>query len=658
MPSRPSASSPDATASVAGRIRRLALVASVGAAAAALALTIAVSVRPSFALEMNADLPRNVSGLYPPEHADATSFAWTAAQVKVALPGADRRMPWECSLRFRGGRSTLDLQPTVDMAVDGITRGRQAATNDYEVLAITAPPSVRQGLTLIITSSNTVVPGPSDRRELGVQVDRLECRPQGRGLVWPPAVAIADAAVSAGVLGAALGAIGSATVPAAAASVLVATMQSRPLAIAPAPYTSYRSTGLWLAIWIAASLAVATTAIERIHGRRLEPAARFVIAFSGVALYLKLLGLLHPLKPLVDAVFQAHRLEWVLGGRYFFTQQMPGGVQFPYAIGLYLFAAPWSVFTRDHVTLLRIVVCATDAVAGALLYPMIVRTSGNRTAGAVAVALFSLVPLSYTVIGNANLTNAFGQSIALITVAAVVVWAADRRRLLQCLGWTALATLAFLSHVSTVATLLVTLVTLAAAYWWRRDDGLRDAARVLLLATIVAALASTALYYGHFTDVYKNAIKVRGDNAAAVAAPQAVRPQSTPTPTPLAGRAASAMTLIAESIGWPLLLLAAIGLWATWQVPARDRLDLALVAWGITFAVFIAVALARVEVEFERYSVEFVGRVAYATYPAAVILAARGVTWLWRRGLLLRLTASVLLVFAVLKGLNAWIAWR
>ena len=143
---------------------------------------------------MNADLPRNVSGLYPPEHADATSFAWTAAQVKVALPGADRRMPWECSLRFRGGRSTLDLQPTVDMAVDGITRGRQAATNDYEVLAITAPPSVRQGLTLIITSSNTVVPGPSDRRELGVQVDRLECRPQGRGLVWPPAVAIADAA--------------------------------------------------------------------------------------------------------------------------------------------------------------------------------------------------------------------------------------------------------------------------------------------------------------------------------------------------------------------------------------------------------------------------------------------------------------------------------
>ena len=73
---------------------------------------------------------------------------------------------------------------------------------------------------------------------------------------------------------------------------------------------------------------------------------------------------------------------------------------------------------------------------------------------------------------------------------------------------------------------------------------------------------------------------------------------------------------------------------------------------------FIAVALARVEVEFERYSVEFVGRVAYATYPAAVILAARGVTWLWRRGLLLRLTASVLLVFAVLKGLNAWIAWR
>ena len=64
-----------------------------------------------------------------------------------------------------------------------------------------------------------------------------------------------------------------------------------------------------------------------------------------------------------DAVFHAHRLEWVLGGRYFFTQPMPSGVSFPYAIALYVAAAPFASLTRDHVALLRIVVCAAIAFA-------------------------------------------------------------------------------------------------------------------------------------------------------------------------------------------------------------------------------------------------------------------------------------------------------
>ena len=63
-----------------------------------------------------------------------------------------------------------------------------------------------------------------------------------------------------------------------------------------------------------------------------------------------------------DALFHAHRLEYVLSGRYFFTQLMPGGIQFPYAIALYVFAAPWAGLARDHVALLRIVVSASEAV--------------------------------------------------------------------------------------------------------------------------------------------------------------------------------------------------------------------------------------------------------------------------------------------------------
>ena len=81
-----------------------------------------------------------------------------------------------------------------------------------------------------------------------------------------------------------------------------------------------------------------------------------------MALYLLLLAVLHPSKALVDALFHAHRLEWVRAGNYFFTQPMPDGVAFPYAIALYVVASPWMALTRDHVALLRIVVCTAHVL--------------------------------------------------------------------------------------------------------------------------------------------------------------------------------------------------------------------------------------------------------------------------------------------------------
>ena len=142
-------------------------------------------------------------------------------------------------------------------------------------------------------------------------------------------------------------------------------------------------------------MAGSRAAIEGWRRRPLDPAARSVVMFSGAVLFLKLLALLHPSKLLIDALFHAHRLEWVMAGRYYFTQPMPSGVQFPYAIALYVFAAPWAAFTRDHVALLRIVVAVCQAVAGATLYPMVARNWHDRRAAVIAVMLFHTVPLPY-----------------------------------------------------------------------------------------------------------------------------------------------------------------------------------------------------------------------------------------------------------------------
>jgi flagellar biosynthesis protein FliQ len=419
-------------------------------------------------------------------------------------------------------------------------------------------------------------------------------------------------------------------------------------------------------LWIAFAMVLAVRIIEWLSRQRLRQTARFVIAFSAAVLFLRLLGILHPSKALVDAVFQAHRFESVLAGRYYFTQPMPGGVQFPYAIGLYVFAAPWSLLTRDHVTLLRIVVCAAECIAGASLYPVIVRTWGDRLAGAVAVALFTVVPISYQVIGNANLTNAFGQSVALLTVGLVVVWSQGPVRARHVITWALLASLALLSHVSTFATLLVTLSALAWLFWWVGGARLRAPAWRVLLATTIAVVFSVVTYYGHFGDVYLKALRVRGGEAPIAARAPAPANETPPTdvaaqgarPAGLGVRTASSLLLVTEAVGWPILLMAGAGAWRVSRRHSRDPLVLALCAWSVAFVVFLAVGLMRVETQFQRYSLEFVGRVAYATYPAAVILAGVGSAWAWRSGRLLRVVSVVLLALAMAAGLREWVQWR
>src|SRR5207237_3851109 len=200
--------------------------------------------------------------------------------------------------------------------------------------------------------------------------------------------------------------------------------------------------GPWLAAWIASMMVLVVALLEWRLRLRLRQTARFALAFASAAVYLKLLSLLHPSKLLIDAVFHAHRLESVLGGHYFFTQPLgPRGIHFPYAIGLYVFTAPWSAFTRDHVTLLRIVVCAVEAVAGVLVYPVVVKTWEDRLAGAIASALFTLIPISFWVVGNANLTNAFGQSVSMIAVALIVLWSQQPLSAARVAGWIAIISL-------------------------------------------------------------------------------------------------------------------------------------------------------------------------------------------------------------------------
>jgi hypothetical protein len=206
------------------------------------------------------------------------------------------------------------------------------------------------------------------------------------------------------------------------------------------------------------------------------------------------------------------------------------------------------------------------------------------------------------------------------------------------------------------------LAVLAVMFWWLGGSTLRRSAAALAIALVLAVSFSVGVYYRHFGDVYVNALRVRTGAPAATAADansaQPPKRGSAAVAAPFHVRTGRSLRLVAESIGWPILILAAVGAWRLAAQPGRDPLRLALAASAVTFVVFFAVGVMRVGPEYERYSLEFVGRVAHATYPAAVIAAGWGAAWAWRAGGARRAAALALFALAIAGGITEWIQWR
>ena len=644
-----------------------ALAAALGALVGAAGLALAYRASPAVTLPLDRAAPRVLTGFHGLERSGDLTFAWTGPTATVRLPGVDRGVAWRCAVRLRGARAPGVTQPTVSIDVDGVPAARVTASNVFEDIAVEVPAVVPpgravEGLGLTITSTPTFVPGTGDRRELGVQVDHIACAPAGQ-VGWPPRRALMMAGLATASIAVAAVALGAPVWLALLAACAVGVAQAWMLAHGLALYTPGLDRVPWLAGVPAAMAALSGAGIAWRSGRGASAEARFALAYSAIVLYLLLLALLHPSKAIVDAQFHAHRLEWVHAGRYFFTQPMPDGVAFPYAIALYVVASPWMAITRDHVALLRIVVCTAHVLAGLLLYVAVARRWKDPLAGALAVVLWSLVPQWFVVVGNANLTGAFAQSMATATLLTAAILELGRRDAWSVAVLFTLASVAFLSHVGTFPLLFVTMLLVAAVCWWRGTQDERVPAGWIAAATLAAAVFAVVTYYGHFAEVYKSLDRVTG-RATAVATPvtPVAEPVMSPSREPVTPqvwtRGATAAGLTLRAVGWPIALLWLLGAWRVLAWRQRDRLTLALLAWFATCAAFVGFAvLAPVEARFYRYTVEFIGRVVYATWPAAIVVAAAGGAWAWRAGSMGRLASALLVAAAVWVGGLSWWNW-
>jgi hypothetical protein len=600
------------------------------------------------ALEMEDDLPRTITaGVYPVERGGDLSFAWTHPLATISLKGLDRSVGWTCTVVARGSRPAGTPRPEAAFGVDGVTAATLTLGNAFQSVDVAVPARASRGVTLSISAAPVYVPGPGDPRQLGVQLDRIVCTPAG-GAVLPPPDALLGIVLGGGLFGLLFAALTSKPSTLAGATV--------PFGIACAVALT---TGLavhvpaYLAWWLPVSLwIVIPLLLFRLwRGQAFSSAGLFVLGATAAILFVQLIALLHPSKDVVDAVFHARRLGWVLDGRYYFTQPMPGGVQFPYAIGLYVAAAPFASAVRDHVSLLRIVVCVAQALAGVCVYLAVARSSGNRLAAAAAAILYHLAPLPYVVIGNANLTFAFGQSIAVIAAGMALFLDGGRARLAALAALFLVTSLAYLSHVAVFPLLGVTLVTLGTLLWLSRDAALKRKGIAIGAVAVIAAIVAIGVYYAHFPEVWGTLDRVSSTE------PDAGALENAPAALSYVDRVVRALYLGGRSFGLPLLGLALFGAFAVSRGP-RDQLQLGLLAWTVAMAVFVAFrTIAPVDPRLQRYADEFIERVYYLTLPAVAILAGAAVSRAWTSGPLMKAIVVVLMIWSAWVGVGGWYAW-
>jgi hypothetical protein len=648
----------------------MALLAACSAALVAAASTVAVyQWRPGMRLGMDRQLPPGVRGFYGLERQGKTGFAWSGGSVRLEFAHVDRRVPWKCRADIINWRSPAAGPARVRVRSEGTVLLDRQVGEPSAVLAFAVPASPgHSAIDIAIDVAPTFRPGPQDPRDLGLAFDAISCDPEEGSTPWPSPAVVARGAAAAAMAGVVIGLAGLPALVTLAASAGLALAQSWSLASGGAAH-SLTSPPVFLVAGLFGLFCLLPVAMAAgLLRKPLSAAARLAVVVSACGFYVKLIFLLHPDKDLVDAVFHAHRFDWVLAGRFYFTQLSTSATPFPYAIGLYAFSSPWSLLTADHVTLLRVVVCASEAAAGALLYPLILRAWNDRETGVMAVLLFHLLPLPYAVIGNANLTNVFAQSAALVTMIAAISWAFEPRGAPALAGLTALAGLAFLSHVGTLAFLLPTLLILAALFYVAPGRAFRKPALCVLAAAGLALVVAVGLYYGHFGSVYRPHLEkaraaVTGAAGADSAHPAGASVPSRPEPVrkapPLQLGIRGALGQTRGSLGWPISVLALAGAGCLLARRRADRLVLGLGAWALAGVVFLGWSVVRtVDPLYVQDAWEFIGRVELAISPAAAVLAARGATWAWRSGPVPRAAGALLIgaaVWVAAGSLGAWI---
>jgi hypothetical protein len=293
------------------------------------------------------------------------------------------------------------------------------------------------------------------------------------------------------------------------------------------------------------------------------------------------------------------------------------------------------------VVLLRTVTAAADTAAALLLYTVVASVWRNRLAGAIASAIYHLIPLQFAVLTTGNLTNAFAQAVAVVAMAAIGSGQVrmDRRGAIVLL--TLILTAAYLSHTSTAALLFVAAIATSLLFLLRGGVQLRSAATAVAIATLIAAVVAVAIYYAHFLDTYQAEFARIGRETAANTADAGGRTAG--------GRLAGIPYLLRIYFGVAALVLAIFGGIRLLRRPAPDALTLTVGGWALSCALFLVIGILT-PVDLRHY---------LAAVPVVAIAAGYGAAWAWNESpaphrAWWRIGAALLLAATIRAGFEHW----
>ena len=480
--------------------------------------------------------------------------SWMRADVaSVTLPHLDRSVPLMMTVV---ASAPIPHPPILTARADGYTLGTHqlSQVGDEWTLQI---PARGHGLTLEFQVPSLYSPANGDFAR-GAQFRQISLTPVGRW--WPPFPAIVDAVLVGGALG---GAFALVEVPVAGAvlglllgAIVSAVVGHRGIAAV----TPWDLPALWAAA-AALGASIVMSAISRDWRPDIRRDLGQYLVVSCAMLWFNLLFWLNPETAAGDLTFHLHRFQSVLSGQFFFTEGTPGGVA-PYAVGLYVIA---SLFERatpfwQSGNGLHLVSAIAESIAGFLLAWAVRRAWQSHATALLALLTFHSVAAEFQTHAVGYMTNAFAQPMAVAAMASLVL-ASPIVAGVCALPWTLIA---FLSHTGTFITLSVALLTCAVV---QAMTPTRDSRRLALAIAGVLAVAwtlSIAVYYSHFGDVYRDLLTRSRPLVASLPVQRSEAHQTVWVPgwPALLQRLAAVPGYLHKYLGYPLLALAAAGLWS------------------------------------------------------------------------------------------------